>query len=179
MAERTEIRLSGSGGQGLILASIILAEAATAAGKFVTQSQSYGPEARGGKCKAEVVISDKEILFPKVRKPGFLLALTQDALDSYAAGIPDNCVVMVDEGLRIPSSISNNKVIMVPILRAAEEKVGKSMTANIVAVAAVNHVLSIASDEQLEEAVMQHIPKGAEEINRKALKVGMDMINNY
>ena len=78
---KLEIRLAGSGGQGIILATIILAEAAVIAGKNTAQSQSYGPEARGGMCKAEVIISDEPIGFTKVTSPDFLLALTQSSLD--------------------------------------------------------------------------------------------------
>ena len=80
MSRRLDLRLSGSGGQGVILATIILAEAALLAGKKAVQSQAYGPEARGGMCKAETIVSDSPIWFTKVQTPNFLLALTQQAL---------------------------------------------------------------------------------------------------
>ena len=80
---RMELRLAGSGGQGVILASVILAEAAVQSGKYTAQSQSYGPEARGGACKAETLISDAPIGFTKVQQPSFLMALTQKALDIH------------------------------------------------------------------------------------------------
>lgn len=89
---RVELRLVGSGGQGMILSSVILAEAAVLAGKHAAQSQAYGPEARGGACKAEVLISDEPIGFPKVTRPTLLLALTQAALGHLcrrpAGGLP-------------------------------------------------------------------------------------------
>ncbi|MBQ2050025.1 MAG: 2-oxoacid:acceptor oxidoreductase family protein, partial [Spirochaetales bacterium] len=83
---RQELRLAGSGGQGVILATVILAEAAIIAGKHTAQSQAYGPEARGGSCKAETLISDEPIGFTKVQNPTFLMALTQKSLDEYGPG---------------------------------------------------------------------------------------------
>lgn len=96
----TEIRLSGSGGQGIILMGIILAEAAIMNGVNAIQSQSYGPEARGGASKAEVIINDGEIDFPKVRKPDILLALTQEAFDKYIVDIKEGGIVILDEKLK-------------------------------------------------------------------------------
>ncbi len=168
---KMEIRLAGSGGQGVILATIILAEAAIIAGKNTAQSQSYGPEARGGMCKAEVIISDEQIGFTKVTKPTFLLALTQASLDKYAVNV-DDCIVMADSSLDIPASLKAKKIYALPILETARTEVGKAFTANIVAVAAINAALGLVSLDDLEKAVFRHIPKGTEEINRKALYAG-------
>ena len=177
-AERTkmEIRLTGSGGQGVILATIILAEAGVEAGKFVAQSQAYGPEARGGSCKAEVIIDEKPIGFTKVEKPTFFMALTQKALDQYAPGLSKHCIVLLDSSLETPECLLANKVYKAPILESAIKEVGKAMTANIVAVGAINAILNLVSDEDLHTAVMSHVPKGTEELNEKALKVGMKLI---
>lgn len=168
---KMELRLAGSGGQGVILASIILAEAAILAGKNAVQSQSYGPEARGGMCKAEVIIDENIIGFTKVTRPTFLLALTQASLDTYSKNIPENCLIMADSSLTIPEGITQ-KIIRVPILDTAKTKVGKAMTANIVAVGAINEALKIVPFNELEEAVLQHVPKGTEELNKKALAEG-------
>lgn len=168
---KMEIRLAGSGGQGVILATIILAEAAIIAGKNTAQSQSYGPEARGGMCKAEVIVSDEQIGFTKVTKPTFLLALTQASLDKYAVNVED-CIVMADSSLDIPASLKAKKIYSLPILETARTEVGKAFTANIVAVAAINAALGLVSLDDLEKAVFRHIPKGTEEINRKALYAG-------
>ncbi|MCK5227306.1 MAG: 2-oxoacid:acceptor oxidoreductase family protein, partial [Desulfobulbaceae bacterium] len=98
--DRYEIRLSGSGGQGIITAAVILAEAAAIyEDKFVCQTQSYGPEARGGKSKAEVVISDCEIDYPKVIKLDMLLAMNQTACDSYFYNFKPNGLLLVDSTL--------------------------------------------------------------------------------
>ena len=173
---RQEIRLAGSGGQGVILASVILADAAVIAGKNAAQSQSYGPEARGGSCKAECIISDKEIGFTKVQHPTFLMALTQKSLDQYTQGLPEDCVVLADASLTIPECVKGNKTYSMPILNTARETVGKAFTANIVAVGAINKLLSLVSAEDIREAVMQHIPKGTEEINLKALDAGEALV---
>lgn len=168
-----ELRLAGSGGQGVILATVILAEAAILAGKYTAQSQAYGPEARGGSCKAEVLISEAPIGFTKVQKPTFLMVLTQKALDDYGHNLPENCVVLADESLQIPQELNLPHLIQLPILRTAQEKVGKAMTANIVAVGAINALLGLVSQDVLREAVMLHVPKGTEALNARALEAGL------
>lgn len=174
MTDKMEIRLAGSGGQGVILATVILAEAAIIAGKNTAQSQSYGPEARGGSCKAEVIISDNAIGFTKVQHPTFLMALTQKSLDTYGKNLPHDCVVLVDDTLTVDEALAkSNKIYSLPILATAAEKVGKAFTANIVAIGAINGILQIVSDEDLRKAVFMHIPKGTEAINEKALAAGM------
>lgn len=169
---RVELRLVGSGGQGMILSSVILAEAAVLAGKHAAQSQAYGPEARGGACKAEVLISDEPIGFPKVTRPTLLLALTQAALDTYAAGLPEDCRVLMDDSLTPPASVDEERLIRLPILETARERVGKAITANIVAAACVNGILGLVSPKELERAVFLHVPRGTERLNRAALRAG-------
>lgn len=171
-----ELRLAGSGGQGVILATIILAEAALNGGKNAVQSQSYGPEARGGMCKAEVIVSDEEIWFTKVVNPTFLLALTQESLNKYSESVDKNCIIMMDSSLELPKCVKGNKVISVPILKTAREVVGKAFTANIVAVAAINSALNLVPYEVLRDSVMARIPRGTEEINLKALEEGRKLI---
>lgn len=175
---KMEIRLAGSGGQGIILATVILAEAAIIAGKHTAQSQSYGPEARGGACKAEVIVSDTEIGFTKVQSPTFLMALTQKSLDKYSKNLPKDCLVLIDDGLSVPQNLDGYNVIKLPILSTATEKVGRLMTANIVAVAAINGLLKLVDDESLKTAVFMHIPKGTEALNEKALNEGFKLIEN-
>lgn len=174
-ATRGELRLTGNGGQGIILASIILAEAALIADKNSVQSQVYGPEARGGICKAEVIIDDEEITFTKVINPTFLLALTQESLNTYSKSVPENCLIMADSSLEIPPFVNRKNLYLVPILQTAKEKVGKAYTANIVAVGAINEVLKLVPQKDLEEAVIMHIPKGSEELNMRALIEGVKL----
>ena len=175
MKKQMEIRLAGSGGQGVILGSVILAEAAVQEGKFAAQSQSYGPEARGGMCKAEVVISDNKIDFPKVEHMNVLLAMTQASLDKYIAEADENCMILADSTLH---TNANRAVIYVPILRTARELFQKPMVSNIIAVGVINQLLDLVSHETMEHAVLMHVPAGTEELNRKALKAGEDIIRH-
>ena len=177
MNERSEMRFAGSGGQGVILASVIMAEAAVIAGLNTVQSQAYGPEARGGVSKAETVLSRDRIWYSKVTHPNFLLALTQASLDKYTREMAEGAVVMADESLSVPADLDPARVISIPILRTAKEKVGKAFTANIVAVGAINAALRLFSDEELMEGVKRHIPAGTEEINQKALAEGAALIS--
>ncbi|MCL1855609.1 MAG: 2-oxoacid:acceptor oxidoreductase family protein [Clostridia bacterium] len=176
MPNRTEIRLAGSGGQGVILGSIILAEAAILAGKNVAQTQSYGPEARGGLCKADVVMCDGPVGFFKVSKPNLLLTLTQTSLDRYAAGICNDGTVIIDDSLTPPETLKTSGLIRIPIIKTARETLGKAFTINIIALGAINKLLSLVSHEQMRTAVGMHIPKGTEEINFKALKAGEELL---
>lgn len=178
MEKRFEMRFTGSGGQGVILASVIFAEAAVIADKNAIQSQAYGPEARGGMSKAETIISDEKLWFSKVICPDFLLALTKQSLMKYGTDLKEGGLIIVDSSIPIPEAIKQKtKVISVPILDAAKTEVGKAMTANIVAVGAINNALNLFPEEILDLAVKRHIPKGTEALNEKALEVGKKLIN--
>lgn len=171
---RTEILLSGSGGQGLILAGIILAEAAVVYdGADAIHNQSYGPEARGGACKSEVIISDEEVDFPEIANPDILLAMTQLAADKYAGSIKEGGILIVDPTFvkTIPETKAA-RVIQVPLTEVAREKVGRDIVANIVAVGAMSVLTGVVSKEAAEKAVLNRVPKGTEELNRKALYAG-------
>ena len=173
MAQEKYIRLAGSGGQGVILCSIILADTALTGGAYAAQSQSYGPEARGGTCKAEVVISSQPIDFPKVEESDFLLALTQQALEKYIPMAKPGSIVMMDDSITPPEDMKGFQVYRLPILALARDTIKRPMVANIVAVGAINACLKLAEPEVLEQAVLAHVPKGTEELNRFALLEGM------
>lgn len=176
MAQRTEIRLSGSGGQGLILAGVILAEAAVIFdGKNALQSQSYGPEARGGASKSEVIISDGEIDYPKARGIDVCLALTQEACNKYSNDIKKGGLLLVDSDFVSETPKGDFQVFKLPIIASAKEEVGKAITANIVALGTLVELTGVVSHESLERAVLSRVPKGTEELNKKALSVGTKM----
>jgi len=177
MANQCEIRLSGSGGQGLILAGIILAEAALDDGKNAVQSQSYGPEARGGASKAEVIISNEEINYPKVIDCDILLALTQVALDKYVNTIKKGGTLIIDSRLKYGHR-DDVRIISLPIIDVAKEELKKPMVANIVALGIINKFAKLVSDEALKEAVLNRVPRGTEELNERALKVGYELMEN-
>ena len=179
LAGKQELRLAGSGGQGVILASVIIAEAALLSGMNVAQSQSYGPEARGGSCKAEVVISPEEIGFTKVQKPTFLMALTQKALDTYKNDLAEGCLVLIDSSLELPADLDPKYVISAPILETARKKVGKLQTANIVAVGCICKLLGIGTKKTVAKAVFMHVPRGTEALNEKALDEGLALVEKH
>jgi 2-oxoglutarate ferredoxin oxidoreductase subunit gamma len=171
---KTEIRLSGSGGQGLILAGMILAEAAAIyEGKNAVQTQSYGPEARGGASKSEVIISNSEILYPKTTRLDYLLALNQESCDKYAHDLKEDGLLLVDEDA--VEHVPPVKFISLPLVRTAREKVGRLMTTNIVSLGALVGLSHIVSPSALEKAMLARIPKGTEQMNQKALELGFQL----
>jgi 2-oxoglutarate ferredoxin oxidoreductase subunit gamma len=168
---RTEIRLAGEGGQGMILAGIILAEAAAIFdNKNATQTQSYGPEARGGASKAEVVISQGEIDHPEVIMADVLVAMSQEACDKYAGNLKKDGLLIVDQERvgRVPS----NRAIKVPITRLAQESSGKSITASVVALGVLVGLTGVVSRNAITQAVANRAPRGTEEMNQAALSAG-------
>ncbi|SHH50064.1 2-oxoacid:acceptor oxidoreductase family protein [Tepidibacter thalassicus] len=175
---KREIRLTGSGGQGLILAGIILAESAIMSSINAIQSQSYGPEARGGASKSEVIISDEEINFPKVICPDLLLCLTQKAYDQYGKNIKKNGILIVDSSVNISNNISANNFYKIPIIKTAKEKVGREMVANIVALGAIKEVTQMVNTESLKNAILARVPQGSEDLNMKAFDEGQLLIKN-
>lgn len=174
MAYRFELRLSGSGGQGLVLAGKILAEAAAIYdSKNATQSQSYGPEARGGSSRSEIIISDQEIDYPKAVNIDLLLAFTQEACDKYCKDLKDTGVLLIDSVYVKNIPQGKFKVCSLPIGEIAEKETGKSIAANIVALGVITELTSAVSKEAVESAILSRVPKGTEEINLKAFRAGV------
>jgi 2-oxoglutarate ferredoxin oxidoreductase subunit gamma len=175
MDKRTEIRLAGEGGQGMILAGIILAEAAAIYdGKQATQTQSYGPEARGGASRSEVVISDDEIDHPEVLSADVVVALSQEAYRKFAKTVHAGGLLIVDED-RVAVSVDFSGV-KIPVARIALETTGKTITANTVALGLLVGLTGVVSRGALEKAVLARAPKGTEEMNRKALQAGFTAV---
>jgi len=172
MAKRYEIRLSGSGGQGIILSGIILAEAlGLYGGKSVAQTQSYGPEARGGASRAEVIVSDEEIDYPKGIKLDLLLAMNQKSCDEYYRDLKDDGVLIVDS--TFVTQVPTSKAIRIPFTKIAREKFHKEIVANIISLGAITEFMDIISPKAMEAAVLARVPKGTEKLNRDALKAGL------
>lgn len=173
---RYEIRFSGSGGQGLILAGVIFAEAASIYDKKnAVQSQSYGPEARGGASKSEVIISDQTIDFPKATAIDLQLSLTQESCNKYYKDVKPQGTLLLDEDFVKEVPKGTFQVVKLPIIRTAAEEIGKSFVANIVALGAIAAITGQVTYESVEKAVLSRVPKGTEEMNKKALKAGFDM----
>ena len=149
-----ELRLSGSGGQGVITAAIIFAEAATACGMNVAQSQSYGPEARGGASRSEVLVSD--------------------GADKYAGDLdPEKGILIVDSEL-VPNVPAASHIVSVPITTLAIEKIGKALFANIVALGTITRVSGIVPLDAVKTAVSHRVPPHTVDANMQALMVGYE-----
>lgn len=169
---RYEIRLAGEGGQGLILAGVILAEAASATeGMCVAQTQSYGPEARGGASRSEVVISDQEIDYPRVVEADVLLAMSQEAHDRFGAQLKEDGLLLVDSIL--VHKVDRVSAHRVPITRLAEEATGDRVAANMVALGLIVGLTGVVSAEATEAALSSRVPGSAREGNLRAFRVGL------
>ena len=176
MLERYEIRFAGSGGQGIITAGIIMGEAASIYdGKYAVQSQSYGPEARGGASKSEVIIADVPISYPKATNPDLLVALNQESFDKYIKDVKKGGIVIVDSDyVKVPDEKEGEYVIYhVPIVETARNEIGKTFVVNIVFLGVVREITGIVSHDALEKAILNRVPKGTEELNIKAFEAGI------
>lgn len=172
---RKEFLLSGSGGQGVITAAIILAEAALHDGKVATQTQAYGPEARGGSARAEAIISDEPIYYNKVNHPNILLAMSQEALEKYFGTLSEGQVLVTDSLFVREVPAYNGKTYQLPITHTAKQELGKALFANIVALGALVGITKVVSKEAIVKAVLAKVPKGTEEKNQKALELGITL----
>jgi len=172
--ERYEIRLSGSGGQGLILAGKILAEAvAIYDGRNAVQTQSYGPEARGGASKAEVVISDEEIHYPKAVELDLLLSLTQVSCNKYVSDLKNDGILIIDSQAVTEMPKGEFTIYRAAITDIAISEIGKEVVTNIVALGILTRISGVASEEAVRKAILARVPKGTEEINLKAFDAGL------
>ncbi len=177
MSYRYEVRLSGEGGQGIVLAGVILAEAAAIYdGKNATQTQVYGPESRGGASKAEVIISDEEIDYPKAMAVDLLLALTQAAADKYGHDLKPSGILVADSTKVVHVPSGQFAVHRLPIIDTAKDAVGKAMVANIVSLGVIAGLSKVVSRQAIERAVLARVPRGTEELNRRALEAGFSLV---
>lgn len=178
MFQRKEMRLSGSGGQGVILAAIIFADAAIEDGLNAIQTQSYGPEARGGASKAEVIIDEKDIVYPKVINNNVFLALTQKAFDKYVGTISEDCIVVVDKSIEVGEKLGNKEVHSYPILNTAIDKIGIPMVANIVSIGVLYELAckDVIKMDTLKDSIANRVPKATIEKNMMAFEEGVKLV---
>lgn len=179
---RKEIRIAGFGGQGVILAGIIIGKAASLFdGINAVQTQSYGPEARGGASRTEIVISDEEIQYPKVQNPDILVAMSHEALMKYMGDLKDEGVLIIDPDMIDESEIINFvKEHRINLYRAkatqtAQNDIGLRIVANIVMIGAITNITKIVSYDAAKEAILNSVPKGTEDKNIKAFEAGYAM----
>ncbi|MCR4288402.1 MAG: 2-oxoacid:acceptor oxidoreductase family protein [Deltaproteobacteria bacterium] len=175
MRERYEIRFSGSGGQGMILAGIIMAEAAAIySDKNAVQSQSYGPESRGGASKAEVIISRGNIDYPKATAIDCMLAMTQEACAKYHHDVKEGGILLVDSDEVRDVPQGRFRLLGYPIIGTARDELGKTIVANIISLGMITEITGIVSHEAIEKAVLSRVPPVFLDLNRKALQIGFE-----
>lgn len=173
-----KLRLTGSGGQGVILLGVILADAAIRDGKNAIQSQSYGPEARGGSSKCEVIVSESPIYYPKVVSPEFVLALSQESVDKYCKDLNEDCIVLVDSSLQIPHHMGTTHVHSLPMIYTAAHEINRVITTNIVALGCIVSLLNTFNYDKVKEALFERVPQGTILLNEEALHAGMELVNH-
>lgn len=172
---RVEIKFAGFGGQGIIKSGIIIAAAACIhGGKNAVQTQSYGPESRGGACKSEVVISEEDIDFPKVVEPDVLVVMSQHAYNEYVENVkPGGTIIMDPDMIPREVEVKNAQVYRIPATKIAEE-LGKKIVANIVMLGAFVAITRILDANAVKESINENVPKGTEELNLKAFEQGYE-----
>ncbi len=171
----TEIRIAGFGGQGVILSAIILGRAASIhQGAFATMTQSFGPEARGGACSAQLILSESSILYPYVTKPDILVVMSQEAYTRFVPELKDGGTLIVEQDLvRVTELRPNTKVFSVPATRLAEE-LGKRMVLNSVMVGFFTAVTQLLTKDAVSKAVSDSVPSSFKDLNLKAFEKGFD-----
>ncbi len=175
---KTEIRLAGTGGQGVILASVILAEAVGVhEGRNVVQTQSYGPEARGGASRADVIISDEPILYPKCRKLDVLVCLSQQAAEKYIEDLKVRGTAIIDSFY--VRECPREGALCLPMAETARADLGRELFTNIVMLGALARITGAARLESLEKAVATRAPARTLETNRKALAKGWELAESH
>jgi 2-oxoglutarate ferredoxin oxidoreductase subunit gamma len=173
---KTEIRVGGLGGQGVILNASIIGKAASIyEGKHATLIQAFGPEARGSACSAQVTISTEDIAYPYVKHPDVLVLMSQDAYNQFAPSLKPGGLVLFEEELvtldgRLPEGA---RAIGIPATRFAEE-LGRRLVLNIVMVGFFAGVTGLLSFESVQKAVKDSVPKGTEDLNMRALEKGFE-----
>jgi 2-oxoglutarate ferredoxin oxidoreductase subunit gamma len=172
MAPIKQVILCGLGGQGIVLAGTILSQAAFNDGKWVSSTDSYGAAARGGACRAEVVISESPIAFPYVIAADTLIAMYQTAYDKYIGRVkPSEGVVIYDERF-VPEEMKGLKYVGIPATRTAIEELSNGMAANVIILSAAVEMTDVVSKKQLKSAIEEIIPERLRELNLRAMNIG-------
>jgi len=176
LPKRTEIRIAGLGGQGVVLAGHILGKAAAYDGLQVVQTQSYGAEARGSAAKSEVIVSDQKIGFPMVRKSDVLVAMSQTALDKHLKDLKEDGILLIDgDMIKQPPSVKA-RVFNVLATKTAETQLGNKMQANMVMLGVLAKVTKIVTQESVEKALRESIGSQAADKGMAAFRTGLNLI---
>jgi len=176
MADRIEIRISGLGGQGVVLAGQVLGKAAVYSGKNAVQTQSYGAEARGSAAKSEVIISDGKIGFPMVRKCDILIAMSPEAVEKNVKALKEGGLLLIDSTTVKSVPKIEARIFKLPATETSEKVFGQKLYANVIMLGALTKITNIVSEKALENAIRDTIPEKAVAINTQAYKKGEDLI---
>lgn len=170
---KTGVRIAGAGGHGLVTAAIVLADGATRAGLNVCQTQSYGPEARGGGAHADILISDAKIAHPKIVRADILVALTQEACSTFAKSLKESGVLIIDAEVVRPRAAG--RTISLPLLASAREHFGGETYCGVMATGAVSALVEALTPSLLEEAIAARLPKPTVAANLRAFNLGREL----
>ncbi len=168
---RKEIRFSGFGGQGVILMGHILGKAAVLDGNEVSLTQSYGPEARGGACSTDIIVSDEDIYYPQVRDMDILVSMSQEALNNYLPELGEDGDLIIDTGL---VESSDRDFIGIPATQIAKDELGTRIVSNIVMLGYIVGGTGLVSEGSMKEAIKELVPEGTEEKNIQAFEMGSE-----
>ena len=171
---RYEILIAGRGGQGVVLAGVIIGYAAIISGLNAAQSQSYGPEARGGKVRSEIIISDGPVGYPKVRRPNLLVTLSQEAYEAYIDSLQEGGILIYDEDLVRPRGERRIESYPIPATRMAEE-LGLRLSANMIILGAITSLSGVLKPMAVEEAIKKRVRRHLE-TNLKAFRRGLEYV---
>jgi 2-oxoglutarate ferredoxin oxidoreductase subunit gamma len=175
----TEIRIAGFGGQGVILAGMILGRAGTLYdGRFVTLTQSFGPEARGSACSVQLIVSPEPVLYPYLTKPDILVLMSQEACHRFSKDLkPAGTLVYERDLIHIDEPAPNLQLFGIPATRLAEE-LGRRLVLNLVMVGFVTAVTRIITPEAVRQAIPESVPRGTEKLNLAAFEKGFEYGGN-
>jgi 2-oxoglutarate ferredoxin oxidoreductase subunit gamma len=172
----TQVRLSGFGGQGVVLAGVLLGQAGALDGRFVAGSNSYGAQARGSGCKAEIVLSDNPIDFPHLIVADILVAMSQGGYEQYAPDVrPASGLILFDQGQVKPKEDLPLRQLAIPATSRSIKFLKSKQAANMVFLGALIGITNILSVRAMQRAIRLHIPEGFRKLNLEALKIGLNI----
>ncbi len=171
MSERLDLRFAGAGGQGIVMAGRVLAEAALRAGRAATHSQAYGPASRGGASRSDVVIADEEVVFPLVRRPRVLVILTAEAHRTYGDDLAPGGTLIVDT-----EASDGDDGLVLPIVETAARIVGTELASGVVALGALSAAVDDTDLETLEATIADRVPASLRAANLEAFAAGRSMV---
>ena len=176
MSEIKQVRLSGYGGQGVVLAGVLLGEAGVIDGKYVAGSNSYGAQARGSGCKSEVIFSDGPIDFPHLITADILIAMSQGAYNQYSGDVREpGGIIFYDQGQVVPREGLHLDQIGIPATEQALTKLKNKQVANLVLLGALIQTTKTVSLEAMEKAMKTHVSERFRALNLKALRLGLEL----